>query len=310
MGPTLQIVTTCTDRKKFPVESNLRAQSLPRASISDLAAIWHERLQNQTDRWPAAEMYAGRSFREAESAAMQAGCELRIISAGLGFVSASDAIPAYGLTLVHNAADSVRARVIGPFDAPTWWRLMQQQAANPLTALMRRHRMATLAIGLTRTYANLVIGDLMHLGPAERGRLRIVGLSIFEALPQLLRHCVLPYDDRLDGPQSSIRGTRGDFSSRALRHFATVIWPTNRGADLHTHKQAVAASLRGWKPAPRFARQLKSDREIIDVIIASIPDTGGQSGRTLRYLRDVKGIACEQGRFKGLLKQALQAAAR
>jgi hypothetical protein len=73
------------------------------------------------------------------------------------------------------------------------------------------------------------------------------------------------------------------------------------------HKRSVAAFLDGWERAPRFARQLKSDREIIDVIVASLAETGSQAGRTLRHLRDVKGIACDQGRFKNLFKQALEA---
>ena len=187
---------------------------------------------------------------------------------------------------------------------------MQRKSANPLAALIRRNRGVTLAIGLTRTYADLVTGDLLRLGPEEFDRVRIVGLSIAEALPPALRHCVLPYDDRLDGPQSPLKGTRGDFSSRALRHFAAVIWPTTRGADLEIHKKRVAASLKGWRRAPRFARQLKSDHEIIDVIVASLVETDGQAGPTLRHLRDVKGIACEQGRFKNLFKEALKLTAQ
>jgi hypothetical protein len=55
---------------------------------------------------------------------------------------------------------------------------------------------------------------------------------------------------------------------------------------------------------------LKSDLEIIDVIVASLAKTGGRVGRSLRHLRDVEGIACEQGRFKNLFKQALQVASQ
>lgn len=274
--------------------------------MPELAAIWRDRVQSQADRTPAGEMYAGRSFREAESAAAQTGSELRIISAGLGLVSASDAIPAYSLTLVPGLPDTISARATGWFDAPTWWRLIQRRVVNPLAALTRGNQRVTLVIGLTRTYAGLVAADLMRLSFVERRRVRIIGLSIAEALPQSLWDCVLPYDDRLDGPQSSFRGTRGDFSSRALRHFATVVWPTTPGADLEIHKDAVATSLKGWGRAPRFSRQLKSDREIIDVIVASLAKTGGRVGHSLRHLRDVEGIACEQGRFKDLFKQALQ----
>jgi len=196
-------------------------------------------------------------------------------------------------------------RVDGRFDTATWWSLIQRSHINPLAALIRQNQHITLAIGLTRTYADLVVADLMQLDSAERLRLRIVGLSIADALPSAFQPCVLPYDDRLDGPQSPFRGTRSDFASRALRHFTTNVWPTTRGGGLDLHKERVTALLQGWESAPRFSRQLRSDREIIDVIVESMNETGGQVGRALRYLRDVKGIACEQGRFKDLFKQAL-----
>ena len=120
MDPTLQIVTTCTDRKRRLAETSLRARSLPRSAILDLAANLRKQVQSQSDRMPAADVYAGRSFREAGFAAIEAGCDLRIISAGLGLVSASEKIPAYDLTLVRGSVDSVASRVSGHFGAPTW----------------------------------------------------------------------------------------------------------------------------------------------------------------------------------------------
>ena len=271
-----------------------------------LALTWRGRVANARFVKPASTIYSGRSFREALAAAAAAGTDLRIISAGMGLIEASRSIPSYGLTVTQGAKDDIGCRATDGFDPAQWWQLIQDGDGAPLAGLVRSNPHGLTALGLTRSYASLVTTDLLTLTWQERQRLRIFGLSIGAALPPDLQRYVMPYDDRLDGPDSSVRGTRGDFASRALRYFVDNVWRTSPTGSLDSHKAAVERLLVGWRPAPKFSRQALPDDEIIVSIRKSLDKTKRRSSFALRHLRDVDGIACEQGRFKELFKRAIE----
>ena len=271
-----------------------------------LAKTWRGRVASARSVKPASEIYSGRSFQEALAAAAIAGTDLRIISAGMGLIKASRLIPSYGLTVTQGAKDDVGRRTIGTFDPAQWWQLIQDGDGSPLAGLIRSNPSGLTVLGLSRAYAPLVTADLLALKRQERQRLRIFGLSIATALPSDLQPYVMPYDDRLDGPDSSVRGTRGDFASRALRHFVDHVWRASPKGSLASHNEAVTRLLVGWRPAPKFSRQALPDDEIIVAIQKSLNKTKHRSSYALRHLRDVDGIACEQRRFKELFKRAIE----
>src|SRR5690348_12631855 len=77
-------VTTCTDRKRFPPSTDLIARSLPAGSQESIGSLWRAHVGAAPHRAKAAQVYCGRSFKEALRAASDAGATLRIISGGLG----------------------------------------------------------------------------------------------------------------------------------------------------------------------------------------------------------------------------------
>jgi hypothetical protein len=77
-------------------------------------------------------------------------------------------------------------------------------------------------------------------------------------------------------------------------------------ATVDRHKSAVAKALAGWAPPGDIKRKRHSDEEIIDLIRARLEIVGRSSSRMLRHLRDVEVVACEQTRFKGLYKRAVE----
>ena len=271
----------------------------------EVAGEWTLRLKAAAVTQPALMVYGGRSFQDAASAAFFAGTDLAVISAGLGLVRGTQSIPAYGLTLVPGAHDDVIDRCIGAFSEAEWWSLMNNCDARPLSRFVTAEPNGVVVVGLTSTYARLVERDLITLGDVDRRRLRIVGLSIGPELPASLRDFVLPYDSRLDGPDSSAMGTRGDFASRAIRHFVTDILPQTRDGDIDAHKEAVSRAISKWAYPTKVVRQSLPDAEIVSIIRAQLHEVGRSSTRMLRHLRRVKNIACEQTRFKHLFKRAL-----
>jgi hypothetical protein len=113
----------------------------------------------------------------------------------------------------------------------------------------------------------------------------------------------MPYDDRLDGPDSTNRGTRSDFAGRALRHFAELTRGEPQGHSAAEHAAKVSATLDGWRMPAKVARIRHDDAALLDLIRAHWDAERGSSSRLLRRFRDDLGIACEQGRFAKLARE-------
>jgi hypothetical protein len=299
-------ITTCTDRKKFPVSPELSASGLTYGRQSRVASVWRKRVKSTHTVGLARDVYCGRNFQEAKFAARAGGADFWIISGGLGLVRQDQLIPPYSLSLVRQSSEFIGSRIIDePFDAARWWGEIQGTSEPaPLATMVRASPSATVVIGITSSYLPLVGDDLLSLNEDELGRLRLIGLGIGDACPAALWRSILPYDDRLDGPDSPIRGTRGDFSSRAMRHFIEHVLPEHRAGSIEAHQAAVDRRLKSWRHPKPISRPSRTDEEIIQLIKRNWRAIEGKSSLGLRYLRDVEKIACEQGRYRSLFHRA------
>ena len=147
-------VTTCTNRKRRLVSPGLDASSLPFGSQSEVAREWRKRLRAVTAVAPAIDLYCGRSFQEATSAARAGHADFRIISGGLGFIRGEETIPSYSLSLVRQSPEFIGKRVIGPpFDVSGWWGAIQQSGeTSPLAKAICVNRDAIAVIGISNAY--------------------------------------------------------------------------------------------------------------------------------------------------------------
>jgi hypothetical protein len=251
------------------------------------------------------DIYCGRNFQEAAKAAKNDYSRIWIISGGLGLVGGAEIIPPYNLSLVRGSPTYIGAHIDGSFDPALWWGQIQRgPQKSPIAELVRSNKEALIAISISSPYVPLISDDLLSLGEADLKRIRVFGLGIESACPKRLQPCVMPYDDRFDGPQSPIPGTRGDFSSRAMRHFAEEVFRENPTGSLEDHKKSAQLCLSGWQRAVQFSRKPLSDEEIIELILQKTNVMQSSASKGLRYLRDVENIACEQGRFSDLFKRA------
>src|SRR4051812_4448077 len=104
-------VTTCTDRKRFPVHPELDASDLRSGSQSSVAGAWRKRTNSAPAVAPAARVYCGRSFQEALLGAQKGGADFRIISGGLGLIRGDQVIPSYSLSLVRQSKEFIGSKI-------------------------------------------------------------------------------------------------------------------------------------------------------------------------------------------------------
>lgn len=305
MEPPL-LITACTNRKSAPFEERLQASDLPLGSLEEVARTWNAWVKQHEFRLPASELYAGRGAVEAKKGADFCGGQQWFISAGLGLVSAGEHVAAYDLTVSGTGSNSIASKVRRPaFRSRDWWSAVsrKRRPARKLSRLIAGNPKSQVILALPSSYLAMVVDDLKELSTAEFYRLRLMGPP--EAnVPAFLRPYWMPYDDRLDGPQSSCRGTRSDFPQRAARHFLEEIWSRSNTAGPTRHSKAVEDTLACFRyPVIPTRRQL-DDAELLVVIKKIWNRAEGQSSRMLRILRDEERIACEQGRFKNLFYRA------
>ena len=160
-----------------------------------------------------------------------------------------------------------------------------------------------ILIALPETYLEMLAPDLTALPPSAQERIRIFTGAPIERLPPALQPYRMPYDNRLDGPDSPRPGTVSDFASRALAHFVALGRGRAPQATLADDAEAVSSDLASWRRPDKFNRQRHDDKTMLELIDRHWEGNGGSSSRLLRFFRDELNIACEQSRFAGLARQ-------
>jgi hypothetical protein len=280
------VVTWCVARKTVPASARFMENS---GSTSDRVDAWLGTLRDAPPTVPARDLYAGRAFCLAREAADRYGADLSVVSAGLGWVTATTVVPAYDVTV---GAGGLQGH---DFDLAAWWRSV---VAGPFSTTPGRdlaNRPLVLAC-VASAYASF-FSDALCSVPRER--LRIFGSGLAQRLGGGLSYAVMPYDDRLD---VLVPGTRADFAQRALRHYLFEIGPST---DTEGDKRRIEAALAGLAKNPIRPGRSLGDEEIRARIRQTVAETGLGRTAMLRHFRDVLGIACEQSRFARLYREAL-----
>jgi len=300
------VITSCTNRKRFPTSRNLRAQFLSNAKIEDLADCWLKAVSNgEEHRWPAGSLYAGRSFSEARLTSEALNANLYVLSAGLGLVDVKTVVPSYGATISPNSEDNITQRIIGEPNSPTaWWQQLCQKSPFAVTweELIDNNPSSYIIVALPKPYLQMIEQDLLSLPQGHRDRLRIFSKGAAQLLAKPLQKYVMPYDSRLDSNESAHRGTQADFAQRAAHHFVQLI-DRAEVKDTSSDAAEVEHALAKFVPPKKSIGASASDAEILKIMEEQWTKANGKSSRLLRIFRDDLAIACEQKRFQTLFKK-------
>lgn len=253
---------------------------------------------------PAFNVYVGRAFSEAQACKALTKGKLFIVSAGLGLISDQTHIPTYDLTIASSSADVARRIVGQDFSRRIWWAKICRLGSNKggISGLIRESKATVFCIALPSPYLDMVAEDLGQVPYHLARKVRVFSSEDGRRfLPSILQSSWMPYDARLDGPDSPIRGTKSDFAQRAMRHFLEYVLQKG-GTDPRLDAKVVIKCLRPMKYPKRPIRTRMTDSQITAVMQRDFKKIGGLASEMLRHLRRKLGIACEQGRFTRLLR--------
>jgi len=298
-------IVNCTATKTTAPPNNLRAAALARMSLPLLAREWRKRVQNAGELIQVANLYCGRGFNMAVNAASLYGADIHVLSAGLGMLDLHNSVPSYSLTLNSDSQDYILARTTdcGPVTAHDWWSALTGcDGVAAVTDLVGKNKSAVILLGLSSIYLSMISEELLSLPEHHLRRIRIVGPKRSDRLPLILQSLVMPYDDRLNGPDSGIRGTEFDFPQRALTSFIRLVHH-DRYIDSETnHAKRVRLSLGQMRSPKRERRTRVTDASLLSHI-RSIKKRVSSITAGLRTLRKERKVACEQRRFSRLWAQ-------
>lgn len=297
---TATVITICTSRKLGGTDGATTAAQLPAGSTDEVAEEWILRISSAPRARTAGALYSGRGFRDAEAANLHLGGTLRIVSAGLGLVSAETPSPAYGLTLIPQHAEGILGKISG--DAADWWRALTQRSPFHKATLPDE---GLILAALSAPYLAMVARDWSTWPAERRRRLRLFSKAPPSGDAAMFAEAWMPYDDRLDAIGKGRDGTQADFAQRALRHFTETL--SAASVDAVSDAARVRDALDGLEARITPKRTRMHDAAIMALISAEWDAAGGRSGAMLRRLRDDLGVACEQSRLKDLFRKVAEA---
>lgn len=293
------IVTNCSKRKRITPDARLLAGSLEPGSLDEVTREWVRRVGSSGAQIAADQLYSGRQFRESTKASSALGAMLLIVSAGLGVLQPSDLVPSYSLTVAPGASDGILGKVIDQANAEDWWQAITRYFRS-LDAAIVDDQARLILIALPSPYLSMIEHEIEQFSPERLSRTRIFTGQSFRFRAAQLNNHLMPYDARLDGPNSPAPGTATDFASRALRDFATAVLPFAPDATPEKHAAAVLGRIEQWSFGVRPQRERQSDADLLRIIRANWAFAGGSTSQMLRWLRAELGLACEQGRMRDL----------
>jgi hypothetical protein len=297
---TLILITNCVSQKAEAGEILSLPEDHAWVDLDQMGEYWKSLLDRSTPDHTFRSLYIGPSPVVARRVARSSGADLMFASCGYGLVSADDEGTSYDLTVSDKTNPLARGLAQLRLETTAWWEWMADHGIGRgrISSLLADDQNSMVLLALPSPYLSLIRDDLKQIQSSDVRRLRVFSSArIGSSLPDLVKPCLMPYDDRL----SCIAGYDGPmvtFAQRATAHFVEAI--KGQFLSLEEAKLAVSAALAGLKARAKVQRTKASDETLIEAIQKNWDLCGGRAGKLLRYVRDELGLAVEQSRFSGL----------
>ena len=311
MARAVNVVVTCTQRKKLGVVDRLRLQALKQKTVGSRAAEWRRRLRmNGVPKRPARDLYGGDSWSVAlqlAEAGKAKGLSPRVwvCSAGYGLVSLDAQLAGYAATFSPGHEDSVSSRsdsASRDLECQDWWQgLATWKGPEPgqprsLAELAAQSPRTPMLFAGSEAYLRALLVDLGEAGVRLRKKLMVISAGA-PPIEGIYEH-QLPCDARFQG---ELGGARQSINVRILKSLLENV----PEPDLHIDSamEVIGKMSENLEPLKKFDRKPMTDdqlREFIRKERAANPKA--KHSPLLRKLRD-SGFQCEQSRFKHLFQE-------
>lgn len=302
------VFTNCTKKKKIAPNHSTSLGNTKFSTQEELFADWIKRLSAATPQAQAEQMYKGRGPKEAQNVALCLQAKLYFISVGLGTVRSTDTIPSYDATLDASSKNGLRNIIDNSLNVSSWWRWISGTSPfsrGSLESIFESTINDDVFIAAPSPYIKMIQSDLGALSDESRNRVYIFSRDLGSLAPSTRQMCV-PYDARLDSPDSRYRGTMSDFAQRAMRHFVEVVYRRQR-MNREAMLGSVERELQRLKAPEATFRQKMNDKHMKEAINRELmnAETPHSASSMLRHFRDNLLVACEQERFKRLYHEVV-----
>lgn len=309
MKPHLDLIVSCTDRKRIAPEPAMRVGSLRRSELHERFAAWNiARDASTAPKVEASSLYKGDHWAVAldlQRIAQEAGFEttLWVASAGWGLIRSDAEVVSYGATFAARTPDSVDAReaVANRRTAlQSWWNFLTKvRPSSSLEALAKKHPGGAFLIVAGPAYLQAMEPDLARmreiLGDSERVAL-VAGAARFETAG---------LDEWLLAPSAKLQQqVGGSLASLHIRVARKLLQGRTPEKFLRSSLRRSLASLTANAPERvAWDRTPMTDDEVKRFIRGKLRgDSTATFTRLLRALRD-EGQACEHKRFRSLFHE-------
>ncbi len=319
MNPSVNILVTCTKRKRFAATARLRLGAVGRGVPGDVARRWTERLEQTTEpKVHASSLYAGDHWRIAAglptaAAACGVKADLWVLSAGYGLIAGTARVAPYSATFSVGHHDEVLSRFKdhNPSAVRDWWQSLSRwpgpQPNDPRTIrdLVVRNPHKPIVVIASPKYLAAIQDDLLAARSllADPATLIVVSAGARGRGP--LAKNMIGCSARL---QAALGGALMSLNARVARCIIekgpTYPW-TVAGFQrlLETLRMDEAAE----QPPARKAVTDEDVRAFVRNALRANPRA--RHTTLLREYREA-GYACEQKRFGRLFKEVEQSHAR
>lgn len=305
MRTSVNVVVTCTNRKRAEPTSALLMRSLQSQGIEGRAAEWSRRVRAASDAAiPAAELYSGEHWSVVRGLPAQAAkhaydLHVWVASAGHGVISLEERIPPYGATLSRGHADSVLSANEEPAD---WWSaLTSREPSSPrnLAALARRFPSRPIIVAVSPPYLKAMARDLVEAADCLDSPSSLSVLCAGTASTPEVASFRVPCDARLQHAAGG--GTRVSLNVRLVGLALDQL--AGQKPSFDRISSAFTTLLASAPPVSVYDRAKLGDEDIRGFIRSALKTEPGVSKTgLLRKLRD-QGQACEQNRFGELFRE-------
>jgi hypothetical protein len=312
MGRAVNLVVSCSNRKRYETAPGLAAGALESGGVQRRLRAWGKRLNDaRVDRHPAEDVYMGEHWsvaRNIPAEAKEFGWSVRlwICSAGYGLIRPSTKIRAYQATFARGTEDFVAPGTDDQEPIQAWWAgacafdlLEEESFPRSLAALAQAYPRTPLVVALSADYLNAIEQDLrgvLEYSYFER-QLSIISCGMRANHPHW-KDNLLPCDGRLS---ASLGGTFTSLNTRIARF---LLRSSATSESTVEHFRGLVRSIEG-RTKPQLSRVAQSDREIEKFIQERLMETPPASKTRLLEQFRAAGKACEQKRF-GELYQRLR----